>query len=101
MGGCGRSGTTLLARLLGEIPSFVSVGEAGTYFLGPGDPGATAIPCGCGAEMSECTFWDRVAVDPHWRTLARPFIRARYFHRALWWQPEAHSDLQRLLAAAS
>jgi hypothetical protein len=99
--GSGRSGTTLLARLLGETPGFVAVGEAGTQFLGPGDVGGTAIPCGCGAEMLECPFWQRVTVDPHWRTLATPFIRARHIHRALWWRPEAHPDLQRFLEAAS
>jgi len=57
--GCGGSGTTLLARLLGEIPGFVCVGEAGAYFLGPGilavwQSGAGAVrpwwnvPCGAG-----------------------------------------------------
>jgi hypothetical protein len=99
--GCERSGTTLLARLLGEIPNFASVGEAGAYFLGPGDLSRIAIPCGCGDRMSECSFWGRVTVDPHLRTLAEPFIRTRYIHRALWWRLETHPDLQRLLAAAS
>lgn len=79
----------------------MSVGEAGAYFLGPGNLSGTAIPCGCGAEMAECSFWKRVTVDPHLRTLARPFIRTRYLHRALWWRPETHTDLLRFLAAAS
>jgi hypothetical protein len=51
--------------------------------------------------MSECLFWDKVTVDPSLRILAKPFIRARYTHRALWWRPERHPDLRRFLEAAS
>jgi hypothetical protein len=51
--------------------------------------------------MSECSFWSKVTVDPHLRTLARSFARARFIHRALWWRPETHADLQRFLSAAS
>lgn len=98
--GCGSSGTTLLARLLGEIPSFVSVGEAGAYFLGPGNLGHAAIPCGCGALMAECSLWTRLAVDPDLRALGRPFTRPRTIHRALWPTLEIHPDLPRFLAAA-
>jgi hypothetical protein len=99
--GFGRSGTTLLARLLGEIPNFASVGEAGAYFLlGPGDPGELAIRCGCGASMAECSLWSRLPVNPRWRSLAKPFIRVRHLHRALWWRPEIHADLRAFLAAA-
>jgi hypothetical protein len=51
--------------------------------------------------MSACSFWQKVTMDPRWQTLAKPFIRARYIHRALWWRPEAHADLHRFLEAAS
>jgi hypothetical protein len=98
--GCGSSGTTLLARLLGEIPKFVSVGEAGAYFLGPGDFSRAAIPCGCGTPMSDCALWSRLAVDPKLHALGRPFTRSRYIHRALWPTPENHPQLPRFLAAA-
>lgn len=98
--GCGSSGTTLLARLLGEIPNFVSVGEAGAYFLGPGDFSQAAIPCGCGAPMAECTLWSRLAVDGKLHALGSPFTRSRYIHRALWPTPEIHPQLPRFLAAA-
>jgi hypothetical protein len=99
--GCARSGTTLLARLLGEIPNFVSVGEAGAYFLGHRDPSKALHRCGCGAEMSECSLWSKMKIDPNLRILGRPFTRSGYTHRALWWQSDAHTDLQRFLEAAS
>jgi hypothetical protein len=98
--GCGSSGTTLLGRLLGEIPSFVSVGEAGAYFLGPDNHSQAAIPCGCGVPMAECSLWTRLAVDPKLHSLGSPFTRSRYIHRALWQRPEIHADLRRFLAAA-
>lgn len=91
----------MLARLLGEIPNFVAVGEAGSYFLGPEDFSKSAIPCGCGASMQECSLWGKLAVDPAMPALGRPFTRPRYMHRALWGMPETHKDLQRFLAAAS
>ena len=99
--GCGRSGTTLLARLLGEIPGFVAVGEAGWYFLGLRDASAVGIPCGCGAAISECSLWGKVSVDPQARMLARELIRGHSLHRTLWGRPETHPGLQRFLAAAS
>jgi Sulfotransferase family len=99
--GCGSSGTTLLARLLGEISTFVSVGEAGAYFLGPGDFSRAAIPCGCGAPMAECSLWSALAVDSKLHALGSPFTRSRYLHRALWPNPEARPELPRFLAAAA
>ena len=51
--------------------------------------------------MVECSLWGRLKVDPKWRSLGRPFTRARYTRRALWWRPETRVDLQRFLAAAS
>jgi hypothetical protein len=48
--GWGRSGSTLLGGILGEIPGFLSVGELRHLF----HPGVT---CGCGAAAAECPFW--------------------------------------------
>ncbi len=54
--GSGRSGTTLLARLLGEIHGFLNVGEAVRYFFHQ-QMRQTDIPCGCGLPVLECPFW--------------------------------------------
>lgn len=50
--GPARSGSTLLAMLLGEIEGFVNVGEL--LALGKGRP---AEWCGCGKVFTECAFW--------------------------------------------
>ena len=56
--GSGRSGSTLLERLIGEMPGFVNVGELIDLFRG-------AIPrgerCGCGLPVASCPFWTGVA----------------------------------------
>ena len=55
--GCGRSGSTLLARLLGEIDGFVPVGELRYVF----DRGLVANHlCGCGQPFRSCPFWSGV-----------------------------------------
>lgn len=58
--GAGRSGSTLLARMLGQIPGLVSIGElrhflARGYMRGPED-----VRCGCGKPFSECPLWTEV-----------------------------------------
>jgi hypothetical protein len=54
--GSGRSGTTILARLLGEIEGYLNVGEAARYFyFAP--LRHRGIPCGCGLRVAECPFW--------------------------------------------
>jgi hypothetical protein len=58
--GWGRSGSTLLSRLLDEIPGFVSVGETRDIWQrGCLDDRL----CGCGRVFSACEFW--VAVGEH------------------------------------
>jgi hypothetical protein len=51
--GWGRSGTTLVDRVLGELPGFVSVGELRT--LWDCDP-ATHL-CACGQPVDHCVLW--------------------------------------------
>jgi hypothetical protein len=57
IGGFGRSGSTLVERILGQIPGFCSAGEV--VFIW-----SRALTenqrCGCGAPFSECDFWTRV-----------------------------------------
>ena len=54
IGGTGRSGSTMLANVLGEIPGFVSVGEV--RFLWQRGVLQDRL-CGCGAPFSRCRFW--------------------------------------------
>jgi Sulfotransferase family len=57
LGGFGRSGTTLVERLLGELPSVCALGEV--VHLWQRDI-IDDERCGCGARFSACTFWRRV-----------------------------------------
>jgi sulfotransferase family protein len=60
VGGWGRSGSTLLDRLLGQVEGFVSVGELRQ--LWKRGPTANAT-CGCGRAFRECEFWERVGKE--------------------------------------
>lgn len=57
IGGYGRSGSTLLDRMLGQIPGFHSVGEL-RYIWRNGL--LENRLCGCGARFRECPFWSEV-----------------------------------------
>ena len=57
IGGCTRSGSTLVDRMLGQIPGILSTGEFGlitTHSL------VENRLCGCGARFFECEFWQEV-----------------------------------------
>ncbi|MFC4561956.1 sulfotransferase [Nocardiopsis mangrovi] len=71
VGGIGRSGSTLIERLLGELPGVCSVGEVVHMWR-------RALvddePCGCGVPFRACGFWGEVGeaafggwdrLDPH------------------------------------
>ncbi len=62
IGGWGRSGSTLLARILGEIPDFIAVGEVRDVFLRGIIEDRV---CGCGNRFSECDFWQSVGKDAY------------------------------------
>jgi hypothetical protein len=55
--GDGRSGSTLLARMLGAIPGFVCLGEV-VHLWERGF--AQGEPCGCGLPVPDCPFWAEV-----------------------------------------
>ena len=57
LGGLGRSGTTLVERLLGELPQVCALGEV--VHLWQRDI-LDNERCGCGSRFSGCTFWKRV-----------------------------------------
>lgn len=60
--GFGRSGSTLLGELLGQIEGFSSVGEIRQYFMQRERPGWR---CGCDMPLVECPFWSQVAKRGH------------------------------------
>ncbi|HEY7401606.1 MAG TPA: sulfotransferase, partial [Actinomycetota bacterium] len=60
IGGMGRSGSTLLDRVLGDVPGFVAVGEL--VFLWRRGL-ALGERCGCGEPFGRCAFWNRVGKE--------------------------------------
>jgi hypothetical protein len=53
----GQSGSTILTRMLGEVPGFVAAGEVGRVW----DKGLVEdITCSCGQPFSACEFWTKV-----------------------------------------
>lgn len=57
IGGTGRSGSTLMARLLSTVPGVVAVGEL-RYVLARG--WRSDHLCGCGQPFRSCPFWGEV-----------------------------------------
>jgi hypothetical protein len=57
IGGYGRSGSTLLDRVLGEVDGFFSAGELRHVFR---EGYLENRLCGCGAPFRECEFWRQV-----------------------------------------
>jgi hypothetical protein len=57
LGGLGRSGSTIIERLLGELPGICSVGEV-VHLWRRGI--ADSERCGCGEPFPECPFWRKV-----------------------------------------
>jgi hypothetical protein len=78
--GSGRSGTTLLARLLGEVEGFVNIGEAARYLFDV-NIRARDFPCGCGSALSSCSFWkDKIrAIPANLVQQASELVRIRKF----------------------
>jgi len=56
--GCGRSGSTLLGRLLGSSDGALHLGEATAALLSP-HSARTSGACECGAPLEECSLWGR------------------------------------------
>jgi hypothetical protein len=54
--GWGRSGSTIVDRVLGETPGFISVGELRSLW----DANLTTQRCGCGELVAECRLWGPV-----------------------------------------
>lgn len=60
IGGLGRSGTTLLERLLGQLPGVVPLGEI--THLWERDLVGDEM-CACGSSFSYCEFWQRIGKE--------------------------------------
>lgn len=60
LGGLGRSGTTLLERVLGELPGVCPLGEV--VHLWQRDV-LDDERCGCGERFSRCEFWQRIGAE--------------------------------------
>ncbi len=58
--GTGRSGSTLVSNVMGQLPGCLSVGE-GRYTWGRGVAGNHL--CGCGVPFADCPFWNGVMAD--------------------------------------
>jgi hypothetical protein len=91
--GSGRSGSTLLERILGAVPGFVNVGELIELFR------RVAVQderCGCGLDFSACPFWQQVGK----RAFGRwdPSLLTRVTHQQVAVARQRH--LPRLLAPA-
>src|SRR5581483_1226755 len=56
IGGFGRSGSTLVERILGQLPGFCSAGEV--VFLWQRGLIDRQL-CGCGVPVPDCEFWSR------------------------------------------
>ncbi|HEY1484912.1 MAG TPA: sulfotransferase, partial [Micromonosporaceae bacterium] len=57
LGGLGRSGTTLLERILGEVPGVCALGEV--VHLWQRDVRDNES-CGCGTPFRDCGFWSEI-----------------------------------------
>jgi len=56
IGGQGRSGTTLLDRMLGQLPDYFSVGEVVHLWA----HGLAGERCGCGKAFHDCPVWSDI-----------------------------------------
>lgn len=90
--GWGRSGTTILGNILGQIPGFTAVGELRFFWERnlAGDH-----PCGCGLKVDQCPFWSSVierawgGVPPNPADMIRWRDRLRTRHLPLLLSPGA------------
>ena len=73
IGGCTRSGSTLVDRALGELPGVLSTGELGlitTHGI------VDNRLCGCGKPFRSCSFWSAVGATAYLREADELFAAA-------------------------
>lgn len=73
IGGLGRSGSTLLDLMLGQVPGLCAVGEL-SYLWARSDDDL----CGCGERFAACAFWKKVGQEAFggWERVDRSEIAA-------------------------
>ncbi|MGH9170252.1 MAG: hypothetical protein ACRD0Z_05200 [Acidimicrobiales bacterium] len=89
--GHGRSGSTLLDRILGQLPGFTSLGEVRDLF---DDRGVAAHRCSCGSTVLDCDFWSVVlkdalassGIDEQQATSLRAAEERQRHIPRLWWE---------------
>lgn len=95
--GAGRSGTTLLCRVLGTVPDCVAAGEVFHFF----DRGVQRNEvCGCGARFFDCPLWGRVTRELDERGLLDDREGLARFTRGLTHGPLAAALLSPLVTPA-
>ncbi|MBS1845552.1 MAG: sulfotransferase [Actinobacteria bacterium] len=84
IGGYGRSGSTLLDRVLGQVPGFLSVGELRHVFQ---EGFVENRRCGCGEPFRECDFWIAVTRRAFGRLEGRKLAEVMALKRRVdrWW----------------
>lgn len=72
LGGVGRSGSTILDLMLGQVPGFCAVGELSYLWTRKDDD-----LCGCGEPFTDCPFWKAVgeAAFGGWDSIDRARIQ--------------------------
>ena len=70
--GPGRSGSTLLTDILGQIDGWANVGELMFYWRNRAE--GSGRSCGCGTLLAECAFWDEVAAAAPTATALDPAV---------------------------
>ena len=71
LAGKGRSGGTLLANLLGQVPGFFNVGELNRLW----DWGLVSnYLCGCGVPVRECPTWTAILDEADARLAGRGLV---------------------------
>ncbi len=59
IGGIGRSGSTLLSQMLGQVPGYLAIGELDHLWS---HSLRQDVECGCGKPFQDCEFWSEVGV---------------------------------------
>jgi Sulfotransferase family len=105
IGGSGRTGSTLLDRILGQLDGFFSAGELCNLW----ERGAVAHRrCGCGEPFPQCPTWSAVlrrtlavdgsSPDPEWLAdMARRRLRSRRLPGLPWLRQQVADDYSRTL----
>ncbi|HET6745263.1 MAG TPA: sulfotransferase [Candidatus Limnocylindria bacterium] len=75
IGGSGRSGSTLIDRIIGQLPGFVSTGEL--RVISNAGVGENRL-CGCGQPFDVCGFWTQVGTQAFggWDAVDRTALHA-------------------------